>query len=269
MTVYEQIEKSIEFIENNLKMSIHIREVAKESGMSLRTFQNYFWMITGYNFKEYLIKRRLSESLNLLKSNRTILDIAIEFGYSSNESYTRAFKKEFNISPKELRVSKLPLKSLKRIRIYKELNMGVVFRRLNSMKGRIFDAYGKNPEENCKNIMEKWIKDNPQIINYRIFGHNIDINGNLCSEDHKGYRFILVTNSEDTVIESGNFIVTGIEGNFKDDPAGKWITAGWKKLSNMVKDKGYKVKDGARWYEEELTPIVKGNLRLDLYLEVE
>ncbi len=45
--------------------------------------------------------------------------------------------------------------------------------------------------------------------------------------------------------------------------------AGWKGLSDMIKEKGYKTKSDPRWFEEELEPQVPGNLRLDLYIEIE
>ncbi len=67
----------------------------------------------------------------------------------------------------------------------------------------------------------------------------------------------------------GRFAVTGIEGNFQDDPEGKWIGAGWARMNTMIAQKNLKVKAGARWFEEELEPQTPGNLRLDLYLEVE
>jgi hypothetical protein len=37
----------------------------------------------------------------------------------------------------------------------------------------------------------------------------------------------------------------------------------------MIDEKGYKVKRRGRCFEEELEPSKPGNLRLDLYLEIE
>ncbi|MBN2531807.1 MAG: hypothetical protein JXB88_02885 [Spirochaetales bacterium] len=113
---------------------------------------------------------------------------------------------------------------------------------------------------------------------YRIFGHNIDMEGNLSySPDNVSYK-LLVTIDDDVIqgekdlkvetIETGEFVVTGIEGNFESDPQGNWIKEGWQKLNKMIKQKGYSVKCPARYYEEVLEPSESGNLRLDLYLEI-
>lgn len=148
--------------------------------------------------------------------------------------------------------------------------MGVIVKKLEAMNGIMFDGFGDNPEDQAKNKMNAWLKLNPNKNKYRVFGYNIDENGDLNNETNNlGYRFILITDYDEVVISPGIFVVTGIEGNFSSDPDGKWIKDGWDKLSQMVKEKNYKIKKPIRWYEEELEPQKDGNLRLDLYLETE
>ena len=69
-------------------------------------------------------------------------------------------------------------------------------------------------------------------------------------------------------IEAGRFVVTGIEGSFAEDPTGWWITAGWGRLQEMMKQKGLHVHPSRRWFEEWLEPVNPGQTRLDLYLEI-
>ena len=55
----------------------------------------------------YIRSRTLSESLNdLLNTDKNIIDIALEYGFSFENSYSRSFKREFGISPDNLRKSK-------------------------------------------------------------------------------------------------------------------------------------------------------------------
>ncbi len=75
------------------------------------------------------------------------------------------------------------------------------------------------------------------------------------------------TDVKTDVIGAGKFIVTGIEGNIGSD--GKWIMEGWGRLNKMIKENNYKVKSSPRWFEEQLEPSKPGNLRLDLYLEID
>lgn len=104
MDYLNQIQKGINFIERNLDSSIEISEVAKRSGMSQWHFQRIFKALSGETLKKYIRTRRLGKSLDLLKEGQTrILDIAIISGFESQETFTRAFKKEFNLNPGEYR----------------------------------------------------------------------------------------------------------------------------------------------------------------------
>lgn len=94
------------------KMQTFIREhIGEEIGMSAlatacgyspwysyRLFQQY----TGYSPSEYMRRLRLSNSALKLRDGRVkIIDAALDAGYSTPESYQRAFYKEFGLNPKE------------------------------------------------------------------------------------------------------------------------------------------------------------------------
>lgn len=210
--------------------------------MSARSFSEYFWIITGFTYKEYLVKRRLSESvLELNESNNRILSIALNYGYSSNEAFSRSFKKEFDISPNSFRELRSTLATLNKIELHKEKYMGVIVKSLNSMNGIKFDGYEQTSEDIAKEKLNRQLKANLEQQKYRVFGHNIDENGKLSNE---------------IVIPPGKFVVTGIEGNFEDDADGPWIKDGWDKLSEMIKKKNFKIKEPSRCYEEELQPKI-------------
>ena len=66
LTIYEQIQLSVDFVERNLSNSISAGAAARSAGMSLRSFHRYFAALTGYRFGEYVRKRRLSEALERL-----------------------------------------------------------------------------------------------------------------------------------------------------------------------------------------------------------
>lgn len=64
-------------------------------------------------------------------------------------------------------------------------------------------------------------------------------------------------------------MVTGIEGNFTEDPEGRWIGAGWARLSDMMKARGIEPCGSGCWFEEHLEPVTPGMTWMDLHLEVE
>jgi len=281
MTIYEQIQKTIDYIEDNLSSKLKSEDVAEEANMSVRSFYNYFWALTGFSYKQYVIKRRLTKALDFLqKEYLQVVDVAFESGYETHESFSRAFKNEFGVSPVDFRKRPQNFEGVKNMKIIKEMYMGVIVKSLPEMRIVAFEAFAPEPELKGKEQMEKWLnKRDLKNKPHRIFGHNIDLDGNLDDNpENVGYKFLVTITDEldlskdnvkTEVIKAGKFVVTGIEGNIDSDPSDKWITEGWQKLQEMIKHKGYRIKDNCRWFEEELEPSKPGNLRLDLYLEIE
>ena len=61
-------------------------------------------------FKDYLRLRRLAFALKEVRdSDRGILDIAFDYGFSSHEAFTRAFKATYGITPSEYRKKPVPI----------------------------------------------------------------------------------------------------------------------------------------------------------------
>lgn len=104
MEVYTEIQNAVDYIEEKLGDDIKVDDVANRSGYSSYHFQRIFQAVTGFAFKEYLRKRRLSESVKTLRSSKvSIIHIASNCGYLSQEAYTRAFKAEFGLTPGAVR----------------------------------------------------------------------------------------------------------------------------------------------------------------------
>ena len=99
-----RIQKGIDFIERHLHEEIQPHEVARAAEMSQWHFQRIFKALTNETLKYYIRSRRLSLAMNkLLGGEQRIIDIALESGFESQEAFTRAFKKMFDITPNEFR----------------------------------------------------------------------------------------------------------------------------------------------------------------------
>lgn len=104
MNYLKQVQRGINYVEANLDFDISLAQVAKEAGLSQWHFQRIFKALTNETLKTYIRSRRLANSLDkLLNSNARILDIALAAGYDSQESYTRAFRASFGMTPGEYR----------------------------------------------------------------------------------------------------------------------------------------------------------------------
>ena len=98
------IDKAIGFIQKNPKDNLSLQSIADNAGFSLTYFDAIFRQHTGYSPVEYSRIYKLTRSaLELRRTQKTILDIALDFGYASPESFTRAFKNFYSITPSEYR----------------------------------------------------------------------------------------------------------------------------------------------------------------------
>lgn len=98
------IEKAIKFIQSSSKENLSLQEIADKAGFSLTYFDALFKKHTGYSPVEYSRVYKLTRSaLELRRTDKKIIDIALDFGYESPEAYTRAFKKFYSLSPSEYR----------------------------------------------------------------------------------------------------------------------------------------------------------------------
>ena len=101
----ELITKALNYIKTeNKKSDITIDDVATHAGFSTDYFNRIFFAHTGFNIMEYIRFSRLKKAANLLRgTNNDILDIALDCGYEAHESFSRAFKNQYGMSPSEYR----------------------------------------------------------------------------------------------------------------------------------------------------------------------
>lgn len=102
----ESIHKATKYIEENLRGDLNIQDISRQAALSPFYFQNGFAMLCGMTVGEYIRQRRLSVAgLEVLTTDRKIIDIALEFGYDSPDSFTKAFSRFHGITPAALRKS--------------------------------------------------------------------------------------------------------------------------------------------------------------------
>ena len=92
--------KALDFTEDNLKENIGVADMADAAGYSLYHFCRVFNGIVHHTPYDYLMRRRLSESVrSLVETDKKIIDIAFEYQFNSPETYSRAFKRMFGMPP--------------------------------------------------------------------------------------------------------------------------------------------------------------------------
>lgn len=103
MNIYRELNECIKYIEGNLDGEINYKHISKIFGCSESTIQRVFSLITGMTLTEYIRRRRLTVAISDIKKNEKIIDIALKYGYSSDVSFSRSFKKMHGILPSKVK----------------------------------------------------------------------------------------------------------------------------------------------------------------------
>ncbi len=96
------VARMIAYIEQNLIEPVTAEDMALRSGYSLNRFRQKFYNVTGDTPSGYLRKRRLTEAAKEILAGERIVDVALRWGYSSQENFTTAFRSYFGVTPREL-----------------------------------------------------------------------------------------------------------------------------------------------------------------------
>lgn len=88
------------WLESHLDQPLSLDNVALKAGYSKWHLQRMFKDVTGHAIGAYIRARRLSKAAVALRlTSRPILDIALQYRFDSQQTFTRAFKKQFNQTP--------------------------------------------------------------------------------------------------------------------------------------------------------------------------
>ena len=108
MNYFLTIWSVIVFVENRIQEKIDYSELEIATGFSLAHIRDVFVKETGISLSRYILNRKIANaSFEILYSRQNIFDIALKYGFSNHDTFTRAFKRVTGLTPIEFR-KKLP-----------------------------------------------------------------------------------------------------------------------------------------------------------------
>ncbi|MCX2948254.1 AraC family transcriptional regulator [Lentzea sp. NEAU-D7] len=108
----ERLNEAMARIEDDLEGEVDVKVLARIAGTSEYHLRRMFSALAGIPLSEYVRRRRLTKAANeVLSGHGSLLDIAVKWGYGSNEAFARAFKAMHGIGPQEARAGRKALQS--------------------------------------------------------------------------------------------------------------------------------------------------------------
>lgn len=116
----EAVQRMIEWVEAHPEENRMLESLSDEIGYSPWYCSVLFHDVTGMTLKSYASGRRLARAAEDIRdTDERILDIAVKYGYSSQEALTRQFREQFGCTPAAYRKQPVPVP----LQIHKDIRL--------------------------------------------------------------------------------------------------------------------------------------------------
>jgi AraC-like DNA-binding protein len=114
MDYFYFIQSVVSYVENRLKTDVDITGLERATGFSLPHTREVFKTCTQIPLARYVLYRKVSNAaFEIMHSERQMLDIALDYGFESYDTFTRAFKRITGVTPREFRQKRFQVGRIK------------------------------------------------------------------------------------------------------------------------------------------------------------
>jgi AraC family transcriptional regulator len=226
-TYLERLNEVIEYIELNLDKKLDLDILANIACISKYHFHRLIKFYIGEPLGAHINRLRIEKGARLLKhSGSTVTEIAYKIGYESPTSFTKSFKKQFNVSPSLYR--KYPnhsFESVKKVDDKTNFNLLVSKKRITPFKVIYRTCKGNITLKKMFGFWKEFIEF--AVSNYIIFdstclfGIHLD-DPSVTLEQHRRFEACIRIDGECLnkkipikEIAGGNYLCFTFEGDFE------------------------------------------------------
>lgn len=153
------IQKSIDYIEDNLKTDISAKELSEMAGFSVFHYYRLFQSAVGMPVMQYITRRRLLNALYDMHCGEKIVEAALAYGFETQAGFYKAFVREFGYTPTEfLAISRK--KKPYRINLFQEEHIMVSHKKI-------------------KEILRNWGLENEKLTDI-VYAETGNVNESAC-----------------------------------------------------------------------------------------
>ncbi|WP_196591399.1 helix-turn-helix transcriptional regulator [Pectinatus frisingensis] len=121
--IIDEIDKCIKNYNDEV---LTLRFLSRRLGYSEFYATRKFKEVSGMHFRDYLCRRKLAFALKEVRdSEKGLLDIAFDYGFSSHEAFTRAFKETYGVTPSAYRKKPKPVVLRTKINVFDRYFLGL------------------------------------------------------------------------------------------------------------------------------------------------
>ncbi|MGB5817955.1 MAG: AraC family transcriptional regulator [Saonia sp.] len=293
-----RINWALKFIDDNLDSELSLETVSKIALYSPFHFHRIFKAVIGETLNSYIIRRRIEKTASVLmhKKETNITELSLQYGFNSNSSFTRAFKKFYGVSPSEFKkqnpsrfskISKVQSKNGQENQIFEKyicnidnhlnwikMNAKIEIKEMPKLNLAGITHLGTNGIENAFERLTKWantkgLLQHPETKMARVFYDSFKI----TAPDKVRMSICLLTNEPLEVggeinrvtIHKGKCIV----GSFEITPND--FEKSWSGLFIWMNENGYKKREENPFeiYHNDFRKHPENKFIVDLYIPIE
>lgn len=154
------IQKTVNLIEDNIHENIDAEWLAGQQYVSSFYLQKMFSSLCNCTVGDYIRNRRLTlAGHDIVDTDRTILDIALDYGYESADGFSKAFTRYHGVTPLNARKNRSNLKAFQKISLIDNLTGGKIMMGNLEKRGYVVKEAGAVYYTDNMDATLKWFED--------------------------------------------------------------------------------------------------------------